>query len=238
MPVVVWALVFLNAVIFLHQIQLTPDETQRFIARYAATPALLTAPGGLAHYWPTLFTYMFLHGGWLHVIGNMWFLWVFGDNVEDRFGSVGFLLFYLIGGIAAIAVQIFVAPHSSVPAVGASGSVAAVLGAYLALYPKAKVVTLIPIFLFPWFVSVPAVVWLGLWFAEQFFSGLGSLTQQATTGVVAYWAHISGFVFGAAVGLLAKLASSASAQTESGEQPSAAGRQPYYYGYDRDWPFA
>jgi membrane associated rhomboid family serine protease len=120
-------------------------------------------PGGLGQFWPTLITSMFLHGGWLHIIGNMWFLWIFGDNVEDRFGTLGFLALYLLGGLAAGVLEIFVDPLSRVPSLGASGAIAAVLGAYLVLFPTAQVITLVPIFFFPWIVRVPAVVWLGLW---------------------------------------------------------------------------
>src|SRR5712692_1492338 len=99
-PVVVWVLVFMNALVFLHEVQLSPAGLQAFLNHYAMMPARLTAPGGLAQFWPTLFTAMFLHGGWMHVIGNMWFLWIFGDNVEDRFGTLGFLALYFLGGLA------------------------------------------------------------------------------------------------------------------------------------------
>jgi membrane associated rhomboid family serine protease len=211
LPVVVWALVCVNALVFLHEAQLSPAALEQFINRYALVPARLTAPGGPAEYWPTLFTHMFLHGGWMHIVGNMWFLGIFGDNVEDRFGRVKFLLLYLAGGLAAAALQIYVDPHSKVPSLGASGAIAAVLGAYLVLYPTAKVTTFVPIFLV-WLVSIPAVVWLGLWFLQQYLSGLGSLTGQAATSGVAYWAHVGGFLFGVVTGIAARVGEAAGPQ--------------------------
>jgi membrane associated rhomboid family serine protease len=235
-PLAVWALLFVNALIFLHEAQLSSAALEQFIGHYALVPARLTAPGGLAEYWPTLFTHMFLHGGWMHIIGNMWYLWIFGDNVEDRFGSAGFLILYLTGGLAAAALQIYVDPHATVPSLGASGAIAAVLGAYLVLYPKARVITLVPIFLFPWFVSIPAVVWLGLWFVQQYLSGLGSLSQGTEAGGVAYWAHVGGFLFGVVVGIGARWVSTDEPKT--GARPALPGGRSYLYGYDRDWPFA
>ena len=230
--VVVWALVFLNTLVFLHETQLAGSPLQQFLNQYALVPAHLTAPGGLAQYWPTLFTSMFLHGGWMHIIGNMWFLWIFGDNVEDRFGNLGFLVLYLVGGLAAGALEIFADPHSTVPSLGASGAIAAVLGAYLVLYPTARVITFIPIFFFPWIVSIPAVVWLGIWFLEQWLSGVAVLQEHAATGGVAYWAHVGGFVFGVLVALPLRWSG-----TPPAGQP-VPGNHPYYPGYDRGWPFA
>jgi len=230
-PVVVWALVFLNALVFLHEVQLSPAALQAFLNHYAMVPARLTATGGLEQFWPTLFTSMFLHGGWLHVIGNMWFLWIFGDNVEDRFGTLGFLGLYFMGGLAAAGLEIFTDPHSTVPSLGASGAIAAVLGAYLVLFPDARVITVIPIFFFPWIVSIPAVIWLGIWFLYQWLNGIAALHQHATGGV-AYWAHVGGFVFGALVALAVRLAEKAPAGAPG------AGRRQSYPGYDQEWPFA
>jgi membrane associated rhomboid family serine protease len=204
-PIVVWALVGLNAIVFLYELQLSEAGLMQLFERFALIPALLTAPGGFLHHWTTLFSHMFLHGGWLHIIGNLWYLWIFGDNVSDRFGAGRFLLLYLAGGLVAAALQIHVNPQMQTPMVGASGAIAAVLGAYLVLYPKARVLTLIPIFGFAKTVSVPALLWLGLWFVEQCFLGLGSLADTAGTGGVAYWAHVGGFVFGIAVGIGARV---------------------------------
>jgi len=145
--------------------------------------------------WLSVLTSMFLHGGWLHIIGNMLFLWVFGDNVEDRLGKLGFLLFYLAGGVAAAALQFVFAPESTIPNVGASGAVAAVLGAYLFLYPRARVLTGVALVFIWTLVELPAIVVLGLWFVLQLFSGFAGLGAEVNSGV-AYWAHVGGFAFG------------------------------------------
>ncbi len=140
---------------------------------------------------------MFLHGGWLHLIGNMWYLWIFGDNVEDRLGHSRFLVFYLLAGLGAGFIHTGVNYYVEIPSVGASGAIAGVLGAYLLLYPFARVTTLIPIFFFWQIIEVPAVVILGLWFVMQFLSGTSALAiADATSGGVAWWAHIGGFLVG------------------------------------------
>ncbi len=143
----------------------------------------------------SVFVAMFLHGGWLHIVGNMLFLWVFGNNIEDRLGRIGFVVFYLFGGIAAAALQVAFDPSSTVPSLGASGAIAAVLGAYLVLFPGARVTTLVILF-FVSVIELPAVAVLGMWFVLQLFNGVGGLGTQVNGGV-AYWAHVGGFVFGA-----------------------------------------
>jgi membrane associated rhomboid family serine protease len=148
----------------------------------------------------SVFVAMFLHGGWLHIGGNMLFLWVFGNNVEDRLGRVRYIVFYLLGGLAAAALQIGLAPDSTVPTLGASGAIAAVLGAYTVMFPRARVQTLV-LLLFIWVVELPAFLVLGIWFVFQLFSGLGSLGTNVNGGV-AYTAHIGGFVFGMAAAWL------------------------------------
>ena len=140
---------------------------------------------------------MFLHGGWLHIAGNMLFLWVFGNNVEDRLGRATFILFYLLGGLAATGLQIAFGPNSAVPNLGASGAIAAVLGAYLVMFPRARVTTLVIFFIIT-AIELPAVLVLGAWFVLQLFSSVGSLGTHVNGGV-AYWAHVGGFVFGMAV---------------------------------------
>jgi membrane associated rhomboid family serine protease len=145
--------------------------------------------------WWTLLTCIFLHGGWMHFLGNMWFLFIFGDNVEDRLGHVGYLLFYLISGVAASAVHLLSDPASQIPTIGASGAIASVMGAYLLLYPRATVVSLIPIVFIFQILVLPAPVFLGIWFFLQFFQGIGAIGSLQTAGV-AWWAHIGGFVFG------------------------------------------
>jgi membrane associated rhomboid family serine protease len=138
---------------------------------------------------------MFLHGGWLHIIGNMWILLIFGDNVEDRMGSIRYLIFYLVCGVVSGLTQAFVAPASQVPAIGASGAIAGVLAAYLVFFPRARVVTFIPLFILPWFVNIPALIFIVLWFLLQFFNGVLAL-GGAVSGGVAYWAHVGGFISG------------------------------------------
>ncbi len=200
-PVINLLLIGANALIFLFEISLSPVMLERFIANFGLVPArlhitepalLLAQPLALL----PMLTHMFLHGGWVHFLSNMWILFIFGDNVEDRMGSGRYLVFYLLSGFASGILQAAVDPSSSVPAIGASGAIAGVLGAYFVLFPGARVVTLIPIFLFPWFVEIPAIFYLGFWFVSQLFSGIAVL-GQASMGGVAWWAHIGGFVFGA-----------------------------------------
>lgn len=142
----------------------------------------------------TVFTSMFLHGGWMHLIGNMWYLWIFGDNVEDRMGPARYTLFYVGGGAVAALVHSALLPGSAIPTVGASGAIAAVLGAYAQAFPRARVLTLIPIFFFFQVIAVPALVLLGVWFLIQFVAG--TLSFGGGSGGVAWWAHIAGFVYG------------------------------------------
>ena len=202
-PVVNWILIGLNSLVFLFEVSLSPAALNRLIQAFGLVPAhlhlnnplfLLGNPLPLV----TLFTHMFLHGGWFHLLSNMWILYIFGDNVEDRMGSLRYLVFYLLGGLAAASLQILVDPTSKLPSIGASGAIAAVLGAYFLLYPRARVFTLIPIIFIPWFVEIPAVVYLGIWFVSQLFSGLASLglPETASMGGVAWFAHIGGFAFG------------------------------------------
>ena len=153
--------------------------------------------GGPPSVWLTLFSSMFMHGGWLHLGGNMLFLWVFGDNIEDRLGRLKYLIFYVAAGIAAVGAQLLTDLNSGIPTIGASGAIAGVLGAYLLLFPRSQVRTLI-IFFFITYVSLPAYLLIGIWIFQQFFNGFLSLGADFAGGV-AYWAHVGGFVFGAAV---------------------------------------
>ncbi len=154
--------------------------------------------------WQTVFTAMFMHASILHIGGNMLFLWIFGNNVENAMGPVKFLAFYIVGGIAALALQVAINPHSTVPTIGASGAIAAVLGGYIVLYPRARVLTLVIIILFFTVIEVPAVLFLGVWFVLQALFGATNLTNPTGGGGVAYFAHVGGFVFGLlAVRLLA-----------------------------------
>ena len=142
-----------------------------------------------------MFTSMFMHAGLAHIVGNMLYLWIFGDNVEDRLGHFAYLVFYLVCGIASGLTQAFIDPASKVPAIGASGAIAGVLAAYLLFFPNARVVTFIPLFILPWFVNLPALIFIAIWFLLQFFSGVLAL-GAASAGGVAYWAHVGGFVCG------------------------------------------
>ncbi|MDD3654935.1 MAG: rhomboid family intramembrane serine protease [Desulfotomaculaceae bacterium] len=166
-----------------------------FIFANSVIPAQLVAVGFTGEQLARLTTAMFLHGGWLHVLSNMLYLWIFGDNVEGRMGHFKYLLFYLLTGYLATITHVFSSPFSEVPLIGASGAIAGVLGAYLILYPRAKVLTLIFIFVFIQVVPIPAVIFLGVWFIIQILSGAASLTSQAAQGV-AFWAHTGGFVAG------------------------------------------
>lgn len=205
-PVVNLTLIALNVVVFFFELQLSNRALDRFMFDWGVIPHnLLTAiahpfADGSLHAFETLVTSQFIHAGWAHIIGNMLFLFIFGDNIEDVMGSITYLFFYLISGIAAgLAQTLVLAPflgNVNVPSIGASGAIAGVLGAYIVLYPTARVKVLVPIFIFLTF-EVPAIVMLGIWFLEQFVAGLGSLTAQAAqTGGVAFWAHIGGFVTG------------------------------------------
>jgi hypothetical protein len=205
-PVVNVLLIAACAVTFFFELSLGPN-LERFLRDLAFVPARLFHPGAfdanLLFNVKSVLLSMFLHGGWLHLIGNMWFLWVFGDNVEDVLGHVGYTLFYLgCGGMAALA-QAVVAPDSQVPMVGASGAIAGVLGAYLVWFPWSRVKTLVFLGIFFTMAELPAPLFLVLWFVVQFFSGtLALATVQASTGGVAFFAHIGGFLAGAALAFL------------------------------------
>src|SRR5450432_392253 len=199
-PYVTYFLIALNLIIYYFQSQLAPEAFQNLIFQFGFTPAdvaeLFTGTSSLrlpSVLLPFL-TSMFLHGNWWHVIGNMWFLWIFGDNIEDHMGHGRYLLFYFLSGIAAAAAQVVLTPHVGVPTVGASGAIAGVLGAYFILYPRARVLTWFhPIFFF----YLPAWVMLGFWFALQFFSGAATNTASySQSGGIAFWAHVGGFVAG------------------------------------------
>jgi len=200
-PVVTIVIIAVNVLAFLYEVALG-SHLDRFILHYGLLPGLVTGeyriPGfGLTEIAWRFLTTMFLHAGWIHVVGNMWYLWIFGDNIEDRLGHVGFLLFYLAGGVAASFFHVFTNPDSLVPTVGASGAIASVLGAYLVCFPRARVTTFVPIFFLPMFFDFPAVFVLGFWFIVQLFSGAASLgVPTQVSGGVAWWAHIGGFVTG------------------------------------------
>jgi len=199
-PIVNWLLIAANIVIFFYELSLPTRQFNGLIATFGVTPdKILPALAQPIHAplatWETLITSQFLHAGWLHIIGNMLYLWVFGDNIEDIMGSFLYLLFYLFSGIIAGIAQAVIVGPSNVPAIGASGAIAGVLGAYLVLYPWARVSTLIPIFFFATIARIPAVILIGWWFVQQFFYGIATLSAAASGGV-AFWAHIGGFIAG------------------------------------------
>jgi membrane associated rhomboid family serine protease len=191
-PVVTVTVLVVNVLAFLYETSLGPTRLEPFLLNYGMVPAALA--------WRDILTSMFLHAGWLHLIGNMLSLWIFGDNVEDRLGHGRFLLFYLLCGTLAALTHVWADPSSIVPTIGASGAIAGVMGGYLVLYPHSRIITLLPIFIFIQIVEVPAVIFLGLWFLLQLVSGVGSqlaATSGEAVGGIAFWAHIGGFAVGA-----------------------------------------
>jgi membrane associated rhomboid family serine protease len=206
-PAVTVLLITLNVLAFLYELSLG-KALDVFIMQYGAVPLRFVLAGQMEEVstferFLPIFTSMFLHGGWLHLGGNMLYLWIFGDNVEDRLGPFRFLVFYLACGLAAALTQIYINPTSKIPMVGASGAVAGVLGAYLVLFPHARVLALIPIVFFFQIVELPALLFLGFWFLMQFLNGAISITAtNYATGGVAWWAHIGGFASGVVLGYL------------------------------------
>jgi rhomboid family protein len=186
---------------------------EAFFRRWGAVPADITAALASGDYASQaivgVLTSMFLHAGWLHLLGNMLFLWIFGNNVEDRLGSIPFLAFYVVGGVAAALAQVLIDPRSTVPLVGASGAIAAALGAYIALFPGARILSLVFLGFFYQLLEVPAIIVLGFWFGLQLLSGFAAFDAETAQGGVAFFAHIGGFVFGLAIGLVIRIAGAA-----------------------------
>lgn len=200
-PFVNWFLIVLNILIYLFQSMLDPRSGEVFAREFGVVPSNLAAflAGSPNHPLPTVvvpfFTSMFLHASWLHVLGNMWFLYIFGDNIEDYLGHFKYLVFYILSGLFAMSTQVAIYPHSNLPTVGASGAIAGVLGAYFILYPRARVLTWFFVFIF----YLPAWIMLGYWFVFQFFAGAATLSMAhggRDVGGVAVWAHVGGFVAG------------------------------------------
>ncbi len=188
-PVITFLIIAANAAAFLYELSLDRFSLNYFLAAHGVVPARLEAA--------SLLTSMFLHGGWLHFLGNMWFLWIYGDNVEDILGRAKFLAFYLLCGVAAGLAHVAANPDSRVPAIGASGAIAGVMGAYLIKFPHSRILTLVPVFFFLTTIEVPAVLILGYWFLIQFFSGVGSIGySHLSQGGVAWFAHVGGFLAG------------------------------------------
>jgi len=196
-PVVTTAIIGINVLVFLMQLS-QGGGSDRFVYIYGLVPARYVDPR-LTHYFTTgqqffsLLSFMFLHGGFWHLLGNMWSLWIFGDNVEDRLGPLRYLAFYLACGLASGVSHLLLNTGSNVPTIGASGAIAGVMGAYFILYPRAKVLTLVPILIIPLFFEIPAYFFLGFWFLLQF---LNAAAGHGAAGGIAWWAHIGGFIFG------------------------------------------
>jgi membrane associated rhomboid family serine protease len=190
-PYVTLTLIGLNVLAWFYELALPRDVLPLFLQVYGVVPADFTAP--------SLITSMFLHGSWMHIIGNMLYLWIFGDNIEDQFGHGRFLVFYLLAGIAAALGQVAMDPESMLPTIGASGAVAGVMGAYIVLYPQSRVLTLIPLWFYFEMIEVPAIFLLGFWFLMQLFSaGAIAVTASSEGGGIAFMAHVVGFVAGVA----------------------------------------
>lgn len=217
-PYVTYGLIAANIVVFLYELSLNSQLLNGFFHNWAVVPNELTASlngaptSQLVPEWLTLVTSQFLHGGFLHVAGNMLFLWIFGNNVEDRLGHVKYLIFYIACGVLASLTQWYFSAGSSIPSLGASGAIAGVMGAYILRFPQAEVLTLLPLGILITTVRIPAFFFLGFWFVQQAFYGFASLEAPANIGMegggIAYWAHAGGFVFGAILGPLLGLFSS------------------------------
>ncbi len=197
-PYFTYGLIGMNVLVFFHQLSLSRPDLEQFLQQYAVVPQQLTA--NFAGEWPTLFTSQFLHGGWWHLISNMVFLWVFGNNIEDRLGHIKYLIFYLSCGALAALCQWFINVNSAIPSLGASGAISGVLGAYLIRFPQSQILSLVFLGFFVTTIRVPAILLIGLFFIQNVISGFAALQTAANmtmeTGGVAYWAHIGGFVFG------------------------------------------
>jgi membrane associated rhomboid family serine protease len=197
-PYFTYGLIGMNVLVFLHEISLSDIQLEQFFQLYAVIPQELTI--NWSREWTTLFTSQFLHGGWWHLISNMIYLWVFGNNIEDRLGHFKYLLFYLICGAIAALCQWFIGMYSTIPSLGASGAISGVLGAYLIWFPQARITTLVFLGFFVTTINIPALVIIGIFFVQNLISGFASLQAAANmsveTGGVAYWAHLGGFIVG------------------------------------------
>ncbi len=197
-PFTTWTLIILCGLVFLFETTLPQDFLDNFIHHFGIVPTDYTKSknGIIFPDYLSFITAMFLHGGWLHFLGNVWFLKIFGSKVEDRMGHGRFLFFYLIVGVLASIFYIYFNPRSPMPVIGASGAIAGVMGAYFVLFPRARILTFIPIFIIPWFIDVPAIFFLGWWFLLQVFSGTVAQVLPSSGGGIAWWGHIGGFIAG------------------------------------------
>ena len=192
-PFITLTLILANVLAFLYELQMDPATLKEFIFTWGLIPARLL--GDSSDTWTTIFSSMFLHGGWFHIINNMWVLFIFGDNVEAGMGKIRYLVFYILSGVAAGLLQTYVLPSSLAPMIGASGAVAGVLGAYLILFPRSRIASLVPLLFIFTIVEIPAILFLIFWFVSQLYSGWFSIQGGGESGI-AWWAHIGGFLFG------------------------------------------
>ncbi len=192
-PLVNWILIILNAVVFFFEISLDHGQAELFIQKYGLIPAETNLTGNNSY---RFFTNMFLHGGWWHFIGNMWILYIFGDNVEDKMGRFRYLIFYLLTGLLAGLTHFILYRNSPVPAIGASGAISGVMAAYMFMFPGSMILSFVPIFIIPLLIPIPALIYIGIWFIGQLFSGTYSLLLSSTATGIAFWAHIGGFIAG------------------------------------------
>ena len=200
-PVIIYILVALNFLVFFYQLGMDQMDLYYFFFNYGVVPKFLEIPeawearGIHGQLFPFIAS-MFLHGGWMHILGNMWILFIFGDNVQDRMGKRRFILFYFLAGLSSMLLHTFTNWGSEIPAIGASGAIAGVMGAYLIYYPKAQIITLLPIFFYFTIITVPAWIFLFIWFGLQFFNGTFALLSDGAGAGIAWWAHVGGFLFG------------------------------------------
>jgi membrane associated rhomboid family serine protease len=195
-PVVNWIIIIINALVFIFELTLNDAEAQAFFYKFGLVPSQVNLESG--NYY-TFLTTMFLHGGWGHFIGNMWILFIFGDNVEDRMGSVRYFFFYIITGLIAGFTHFILYRHSPVPAIGASGAISGIMAAYMFLFPDSRIISFIPVFFLPLILPVPAFIYIAVWFIWQLFSGTVNLLFSPVITGIAFWAHIGGFLGGLAL---------------------------------------
>ena len=201
-PIMNWFLIILNTIIFIYEVSLSPYEREFFFNTFGLVPRAISDPSWAQAnniqpyaYW-TFFTNMFLHANWLHFISNMWTLWIFGDNVEDKMGPIKYLIFYILTGIIASVTHYIMYSSSPYPAIGASGAISAVMGAYIFLFPYSTIIFFIPIFFLPYLIEISAFVYVFFWFIGQLLSGLSSIMLAPDKPGIAFWAHIGGFIAG------------------------------------------
>jgi len=195
-PIAMWTIIAINAIVFFYQSILPDKQVLALVYQYAFIPARLADNSNNPAAYIPLFTSMFMHGNWMHIISNMWSLWLFGDNVEDRMGPTRFFIFYILCGLIAGFAHFFSSPFSTIPTLGASGAIAGVMGAYFLLFPHSRIITLV-IYIIPFFIYVPSVIYLFIWFISQLFSGVIEGIAGQNLGGVAWWAHVFGFIGGA-----------------------------------------